>query len=321
MPAWPAQHDRDRPGLPSARGPARCSTPWPPPATRTSNAACRRSGPTATSSSSRSPGCPRGPTPPRASSARWRWRCSWPPTSWPPSDWVRRRCSCSTTCSPSWTRGGPGRSSRGSRPGQTLLTTAQPAPPEVAAAKVYAMADGRPRGGPGGRRVSPEPSPPAGLRAPAARRVPRGAVQAARAWRARPGVGRLFAGWSEIVGEAMAEHVRPVRIDAIGPGGDRRPPGLGHPGPPSRGHPARPGGGLRGGRSARQRLEVRVRALSRALAGRSHRPGDDTPGGYTGSLESGEDPRARTVHCARPGIRRDTGSHPLGHCERARLWR
>ena len=27
------------------------------------------------------------------------------------------------------------------------------------------------------------------------------------------GVGRLFAGWSEIVGEAMAEHVQPVRID------------------------------------------------------------------------------------------------------------
>jgi len=28
------------------------------------------------------------------------------------------------------------------------------------------------------------------------------------------GLGRLFAGWEEIVGEAMAEHVRPVRIDA-----------------------------------------------------------------------------------------------------------
>ena len=28
------------------------------------------------------------------------------------------------------------------------------------------------------------------------------------------GVGRLFAGWPEIVGEAMAEHVQPVRIDA-----------------------------------------------------------------------------------------------------------
>ena len=27
------------------------------------------------------------------------------------------------------------------------------------------------------------------------------------------GVGKLFAGWSEIVGEAMAEHVQPVRID------------------------------------------------------------------------------------------------------------
>jgi predicted nucleic acid-binding Zn ribbon protein len=27
------------------------------------------------------------------------------------------------------------------------------------------------------------------------------------------GVGRLFAGWTEIVGEAMAEHVRPLRID------------------------------------------------------------------------------------------------------------
>ena len=27
------------------------------------------------------------------------------------------------------------------------------------------------------------------------------------------GVGRLFSGWSEIVGEAMAEHVQPVRID------------------------------------------------------------------------------------------------------------
>jgi len=26
-------------------------------------------------------------------------------------------------------------------------------------------------------------------------------------------VGRLFSGWSEIVGEAMAEHVQPVRID------------------------------------------------------------------------------------------------------------
>jgi predicted nucleic acid-binding Zn ribbon protein len=28
------------------------------------------------------------------------------------------------------------------------------------------------------------------------------------------GIGRLFSGWSEIVGEAMAEHVHPVRIDA-----------------------------------------------------------------------------------------------------------
>ena len=28
------------------------------------------------------------------------------------------------------------------------------------------------------------------------------------------GVGRLFAGWTEIVGPAMAEHVRPVRVDA-----------------------------------------------------------------------------------------------------------
>ena len=27
------------------------------------------------------------------------------------------------------------------------------------------------------------------------------------------GVGRLFAGWSDIVGEAMAEHVQPVRMD------------------------------------------------------------------------------------------------------------
>ena len=28
------------------------------------------------------------------------------------------------------------------------------------------------------------------------------------------GLGRLFAGWTDIVGEAMAEHVQPVRIDA-----------------------------------------------------------------------------------------------------------
>jgi predicted nucleic acid-binding Zn ribbon protein len=28
------------------------------------------------------------------------------------------------------------------------------------------------------------------------------------------GLGRLFAGWADIVGPAMAEHVRPVRIDA-----------------------------------------------------------------------------------------------------------
>ncbi len=27
-------------------------------------------------------------------------------------------------------------------------------------------------------------------------------------------LGRLFSGWTEIVGPAMAEHVRPVRIDA-----------------------------------------------------------------------------------------------------------
>lgn len=27
------------------------------------------------------------------------------------------------------------------------------------------------------------------------------------------GLGRLFAGWTDIVGAAMAEHVRPVRID------------------------------------------------------------------------------------------------------------
>ncbi len=28
------------------------------------------------------------------------------------------------------------------------------------------------------------------------------------------GLGRLFAGWTDIVGPAMAEHVRPIRIDA-----------------------------------------------------------------------------------------------------------
>ena len=28
------------------------------------------------------------------------------------------------------------------------------------------------------------------------------------------GVGRLFSGWPDIVGEAMAEHVHPVKIDA-----------------------------------------------------------------------------------------------------------
>jgi predicted nucleic acid-binding Zn ribbon protein len=28
------------------------------------------------------------------------------------------------------------------------------------------------------------------------------------------GLGRLFAGWTDIVGAAMAEHVQPVRIDA-----------------------------------------------------------------------------------------------------------
>ncbi len=27
------------------------------------------------------------------------------------------------------------------------------------------------------------------------------------------GLGKLFSGWTEIVGEAMAEHVQPVRID------------------------------------------------------------------------------------------------------------
>ncbi len=27
------------------------------------------------------------------------------------------------------------------------------------------------------------------------------------------GLGRLFAHWSEIVGEGMAEHVRPIRLD------------------------------------------------------------------------------------------------------------
>jgi predicted nucleic acid-binding Zn ribbon protein len=27
------------------------------------------------------------------------------------------------------------------------------------------------------------------------------------------GVGRLFAGWADIVGEAMAEHVQPVKMD------------------------------------------------------------------------------------------------------------
>lgn len=27
------------------------------------------------------------------------------------------------------------------------------------------------------------------------------------------GLGRLFAGWTDIVGEAMADHVQPVRID------------------------------------------------------------------------------------------------------------
>lgn len=28
------------------------------------------------------------------------------------------------------------------------------------------------------------------------------------------GLGRLFSGWTDVVGEAMAEHVQPVRIDA-----------------------------------------------------------------------------------------------------------
>ena len=51
-----------------------------------------------------STGARRAPTPPRASSAAWPWRCAWASTSssGPGRPWCRR--CCSTTCSPSSTR-------------------------------------------------------------------------------------------------------------------------------------------------------------------------------------------------------------------------
>ena len=203
-------------------------------------------------------------------------------------------------------------------PGQAMLTTAQPAPPEVTAAKVYDMAGGGHVVASGGTPVSPEPphrrnSEPrpldGSLEALSKRLGMEGAV----------GVGRLFAGWTEIVGEAMAEHVQPRPDRPIGPGGDRRSPGLGHPGPPPRGHPPRPGLGLRRGRATRPPGRPGS-ALREGRADHDHRPGAIHRAATLGHWNRGRS-EGPDVRSARPGARRDTASQPLEHCERARLWR
>ena len=142
-------------------------------------------------------------------------------------------------------------------PGQTLLTTAQPAPPEVVGGQGLRDGGRRPRHDAGDRRMSPEPF----HRRDSEPRPLDGSLEALSrrlGLEGAAGVGRLFAGWPEIVGEAMAEHVRPVRIDAIGPGGDRGPPGLGHPGPPTGRHASSTGPRSTPVCGRPARLEVRV---------------------------------------------------------------
>ncbi len=77
--------------------------PWKPCAPTSCDAASPWSVPTATSWRSRSTPCRRGPTPRRASSARWPWPCGWRRTGWSPTPPGRHRSCSSTTCSPSWT--------------------------------------------------------------------------------------------------------------------------------------------------------------------------------------------------------------------------
>ena len=261
--------------------------------------------------------CRRAPTPPRVSSVRSPSPCSWPPTSWPPSGWAPPRSCCSTTCSPSSTRSGPG--------------PCWPACPRASDAHHGPAGTARGRGGPGlldGRRrprdgdrrrgMSPEPPHRRRLASPGrstARSTPCPGGSVSTGPR---GSAASSPGWPDIVGAAMAEHVRPVRIDAIGPGRDRGPPGVGDPGPPTGGHAPRPGRGPR-----RCGAAGAAGGPGPALIGPS-RGSTISPGrycgGYTGALESGEDPRVRgALRTTAAG--RGTGSHLLEHCERARLWR
>ena len=195
----------------------------------------------------RSRGCPAGPTPPKGSSGHWPWPCSWRPTSWPPIAWARPRYCCSTTCSPSSTRSGRGPCWPGCRRARPCSPRRFRPRPRWPPARVYTMStreDPRPRGlgGPAGSRecLVTRPSEPGDGPRPLDASLD--AVSRQLGMRDSRGLGRLFAHWPEIVGPAMADHVQPIRLDRECLGGDRGPPGLGHPGPPDGGPAPRPGG-------------------------------------------------------------------------------
>ena len=108
----------------------------------TSAAACRPSVHTATNWSCGSTASPVGPTPPRASNARWRSRCVSPGIGWSPSGRGARRSSSSTTCCPNSTTGAP-RALLGHLPdGQVVITTASELPPAARADRILRIEHG-----------------------------------------------------------------------------------------------------------------------------------------------------------------------------------
>ena len=301
-----------------ARGRARCSTPWPLPGTRTSNAVISTVGPhrdelelTARRAARR------GPTRPRASSARWRW-----PSSLAAHQLATERLGSAPVLllDDVFSELDPRRS--------RALLARPPAGP--------GPADHRPAGAcrrwrrprstpwpreamwwPRGDRREPRAAPHAGTRSPGPSTGPSTRVSRRLGLEGAAGIGRLFAGWPEIVGGG---HGR------TRPAGSDRPSAL----VVAVDHPAWATQVRRLGDTLLDRVASRpgVRATRApggpgpALSGPSradHRPGEHraaTLGIGIGRRSEGPD-----VRRARPGIRRDAGSHPLEHCERARLWR